>query len=426
MIGSDTMALEEKRYPTRRMWTSASITLVLFITLVHLYFFVPRYGGISKHFNSTVSVVRTSSDVKSDSTAANDTTLLDPVQQQRLQAEQTRSAMVQAEQNLDKLVVFQHGDTILSYKQLKQDMIPLLSRGLVFLGDSTTRILYGFIYCLMEGLYDDEYSIEGDKRCNDFQQSIKQKCGGMGGKVSCSLQASFQSYTNLTLQFKANFHLGRVEGQAEEELKSSSKKNERRIYYFGVPCLHELWSPGGREQFCFSNSTDWPRLFTNFYNSIQTSIDSNSSIVMIGTTPRLCEEKLGNELALVNAFQRRERFHSQGNRKDLIQLYNNKLPKQYKLDMNYTGPVPVLRQWRANHTYDDSMFNDNGAVQCNQQGLNALLRETRHDSFDPIYVDMYNATIGGCNDTPDGRHFYGRSRLRQVSLILKAFKVYGK
>jgi hypothetical protein len=144
---------------------------------------------------------------------------------------------------------------------------------------------------------------------------------------------------------------------------------------------------------------------------------------MIATTVSICESKMGNEGALVDTWLRRQELVVNSSA-GLIHFYNQGFNESFsskRLPPDYHGPVKSVESFRANHGFDHSMFNENGAVHCSEAGLEAILdREDDDDMFrNFVILDIHGATKNACNDTTDGRHYRGLTRRRQVSLLLR-------
>jgi hypothetical protein len=311
----------------------------------------------------------------------------------------------------DNFVTLTVNDTWLpgSYKELEKLMIPLLKKGLILIGDSTTRVLYGFLHCLMEGVYRNEDVKIGESRCRDMQNQLKTKCKEMENRNACESIASFSNYGTY-LRYEPNYHLGAM--GLLPKTKALIEESNGKFIFFGLPCLHDLWSPGGRERATRSqHPSTWSMRFEALYESISHVIGSN--VPMIGTSVTLCDKKIGNELRMVHAYLSRENMTA-----ELIDHYNM---NGGKLLRNYTGPVPALTPFYSGHSADNATFSENGNAHCTKAALDALMRKSQ---FYPYLIDIRGVTKKGCNNTPDGRH-YGASTLFNVgSLLLKTAHIF--
>jgi hypothetical protein len=148
--------------------------------------------------------------------------------------------------------------------------------------------------------------------------------------------------------------------------------------------------------------------------------------MFVGTAVALCDSKLGVEKQLIDAYLR----GSDTKNERLIDYYNRqKVDPSKLLALNHSGTFPVWKSFRANHSCDNSLFDETGALKCSATGLSVL---EQHELFTSAIgvdeqrnkitvLDMHGATVNACDNTPDGRHYsQGPPMRRQLTLLLKA------
>ena len=351
----------------------------------------------------------------------------------------------------------------------------IIENGLVLMGDSTVRILYGFIWCLVDGL-----AIDGDV-CIERLVHLKATCHGAVIGPECKQKAEFSNFqgkdqnkspkmrnlatnnTNNNKQdndktktttkakdqpTKANSTktkdqptkakstkttLPNTNNEASLELlpfykigsshwpdvnkvfpPSSPKRNKKKIVVAGMPCLHALWSPGFREMDVKPNLDDLPRLLDSYYNYLETAFP-NQWVVSLPVT--LALDKLGAELDLIE-------WYLKGIPLDAGDAASKKLSDWYTIKERsklpsdpYSGLIPVMTPNRQHHEADDTLFDDYGVKACTAVGLRNLPPGA-------TVVDIQAATVGGSDDTDDGRHYHkGQTVRKELTLLLKTIRV---
>eukprot|EP00040_Diaphanoeca_grandis_P041958 m.263856 g.263856 ORF g.263856 m.263856 type:complete len:393 (-) comp52751_c0_seq1:155-1333(-) len=328
--------------------------------------------------------------------------------------------------SLKGFVGVNHAAPLMSFAELKRHLLPILRGGLTLLGDSTTRSMFVFIQNLMNGCFDiardstsgtitdGEGGSATDRRkfwksraaCSIDDQEVKAKCNS--NESACDgLRAVFTHNDDLVLEFRA--HTRFIDRLDTDSLRT-------KAVYASMPCLHSLWSPGMRENFCGSasyaaslhlHSRDWLADIAEFASA------ANS--VMIGTTTGVCDSKRGDEGTLIRLFNRGASFGSQPNAAGLVASYNRGVPLDEQLPPNFDGLVPARDSQRTNTT----MYNQFGALDCTLKGLLALQEASA--SFHPAILDMGAATSPACDDhwTHDGIHRCCDPLRKQVQLLLE-------
>lgn len=326
------------------------------------------------------------------------------------------------EELINLLPHFVASDEILSFHELEVQWTPILQdQGIVLFGDSTSRLLYNKLWCLMEGIFREE---NRERECSKAgKESLKatgQACT-LTNSEKCIFQAALtnKSAPAIKLYYGAHYSLNPLPVKTRELIQPLA-----RFVFFGMPCLHSLWSPGSREKYVYTEYPKWSRNFDDFYNSIEPLASLNGMDVLLGTPVTVCEEKFEAESELIRAYLAEERFGDDPNKaKHQIEYYNYGFKKSIKgaLPHDYRGPIPVLRDFRANHSADNALFDQGGVLECTVTGLTAL--HQRHGVLNGNFVvaDLQGATSNGCNGTDDGRHYIlGVPLRRQLTLLLRA------
>lgn len=332
-----------------------------------------------------------------------------------------------AAKRLDELqtgaIALKNDDHVLSYDELEEQFTSLLqTRGLVMIGDSTVRVLYGAIWCLVEGMYKNHQSggNNEDRICVALQERLKRKCKN-AARADCDTKAAFTNTMNASLEYIPNNYLGRLQFPG---LMQQVNFTENKIAYAGMPCLHSLWSPGGREQGVFHGLyPQWPQLFDTLYTQLGDAVVNNNNKLLLGTTVTSCDQKAGTEQELIQAYLADETLPLHNDKKKtkrLVDFYNVNLKPVHRLSAtNFSGPIPVIRPKHASHAMDASLFDEGGAAACSVVGLESLTSTTM--AIATSVVDMHGATANGCDDTSDGHHYTrGVTLRRQLTLLLKA------
>ena len=334
-----------------------------------------------------------------------------------------------------------------SMDKLEQRLVKLLRQsgndGLIMVGDSTTRLLYGSMWCLLEGLWrnstdNDDGPPSAPQPCQQLQGRLKRNCNGDGkSPTRCDRKATLTNpdYADLNLQFLPNYHLGAM-NEKENFPDKDNSNNSNHTVFAGLPCLHSLWSPGSREHFVRSLYKDWPALFEQFYNDLLEL--PTKTTLLLGTTVTLCDKRLGTEKMLIDRYLRNETVTSGTPQQtaELISFYNAGVHDETcLLPSNYTGTLPVWKkEERGHHQADQALFDEAGGRECNRLGLEALLTKLKQEKEEKgaaagappriKLVDMHGATsVNGCKDTMDGRHYgMGASLVRQLVVLFDAME----
>ena len=344
----------------------------------------------------------------------------------------------------------------------------LREEGLMLIGDSTMRVLYGNLICLMDGFFDDANK-KTRRECRELQKDLKERCQEeQQDGADCEKMAHFSNTDNSTeglrLQFHPSSKLGEFTGNYQPGFgmremdslmtKLKSESGSKNIY-IGMPCLHSLWSPGSREKFTHPKSQkDWPRAWQALYADIAHLADSlevyssnsnenqkndttSSHTIFVGVTTALCNGKLGNEKWLIDEYLLGSPLpipNDDESTTKLISGWNHGLQENQKIENDYTGPIPLLfENIHGNHSEDENLFDEAGGAFCSCYGLKQFLdfsATKKNETITgnrtvspvrPVVVDMHSATVNGCDDTDDGRHYeYGKVFKRQLSLLLRA------
>ena len=315
----------------------------------------------------------------------------------------------------------EQADEILGYPELAKQFRPLLQqRGLLMMGDSTSRMLFGALWCVMDGIFP----ADGDNNlsaCDGRQEALKKKCRASMNSSECGLRASFSkesaTFSNETANFHLSFQRHQDVGWLDDRVVEVMRDNRDRFIFFLLPCLHALWAPGGREKSVRSRYPSWNTSFHELYTSVEQANPAHS--FLLGTTVAVCDSKLW-ETPLIEMYLQGENFVN-GEPSHEFKLYNAQ--RNTSLHANYSGPVPVMSSFRENHTCDNSLSDEGGALKCSSVGLEVLLEHTLITNPAVRVVDMHGATEFGCNDTDDGRHYKrGLTLRRELTLLLRAMQ----
>jgi hypothetical protein len=380
-----------------------------------------------------------------------------PYERVQQHAKESLQEMKALEQQLgDHFVPWISGvdDIQLDYHSLEQDTVAMLRRlhpnGLLLLGDSTTRQIYGFLWCLLEGKFRNITSeYEGLSACNRLQEQLKDQCSEREdnpGIDECQKRATFTNpdYADLRLEHRPHYDLQNYSGFAMEAVRDilNEKRGGGGVIYTGLPCLHSLWSPGGREIFVRPRYQEWPLLFDQLYHQMleaaaaadaadttpnattTTATHTPTTAFLFGTSHTLCNARLGMEKQRIDMYLQGIPISSLPleQQKQFRDGYDRPLPCE-----NYTGVFPPLMDFRANHTTngeDYNLYDDNGSMECSKIGMESFARVHSNVSVAPsaaftYILDMRSATMDGCNHTWDGTHYQPPIQMKKAALILK-------
>jgi hypothetical protein len=314
-----------------------------------------------------------------------------------------------------RFISLKDNDEILTFQELEEEYRPLLQRrGLLIMGDSTSRILFGSLWCLIEGVFRSQGAQDKDV-CGERLKSLKERCEApMASGEQCDLIATFTNETTpLHLQFQRNWNIGKMSAGL---LKTMSNNRNRFIFYM-LPCLHALWMPGGREKDIHTEYPSWNGSFQEFFNSMEEADPAHG--LLVATSVTLCDRKLW-EKPLVDMYLEGKEFVN-GKPISILNLY--KYQGRTTLPANYSGPIPVLQSFRENHTCDNALFDEAGNLKCTAVGLEVLSQHHLMKNPAVKVLDMHGATEFGCDDTNDGRHYTrGLSLRRELTLLLRAMQ----
>ena len=314
----------------------------------------------------------------------------------------------------DRFTRLKNDDEILTYEQLAQQFRPLLQeRGLLMVGDSTARLLFVALWCVVDGFFPSD-GIHSDSVCIQRQKELKEKCHTMmENGEQCAPRAAFSNETtNLYLEFQSTWRIKKLEDYVVKAMGNSSD----RFIFCNLPCLHALWIPGGFE--APSIDAEYPQWSTHLHNFFTSIEESNPSYsFLLGTPVTVCDSKLWQK-PLVEMYLQDENFVN-GSPHDRFSLMRQKPT----LPANYSGPVPVAKSGRKNHNCDNALFDEGGALRCTSVGLEVLSQHSLLNNPTVTIVDMHDATENGCDDANDGVHYIrGLTLQRQLTLLLKAMQ----
>ena len=400
---------------------AAAALLVALIMIIREISLVLRYDSDRETTSETVTNEWSMNEIVAD---------LD--RQQQLQAQQrpvnwTRLHLAEKQKTQRELHVLKRklqsrftrltkDDEILSYKQLARQFRPLLrKRGLLVVGDSSSRLIFVTLWCLMDGFFPSDEDRDGSV-CHNRQKELKEKCQALTnlGRQCDHLATFSDGKSSLHLQFQRNWLIETIQHNIVEAIGS----NRDRFILYMVPCLHSLWMPGGREVDIHNAYPNWTSNFNDFYSSLEESNPAHS--LLLGTTVTVCDSKLW-ERPLVEMYLQGKNFIN-GEPRHEFNLYTYQ--GRANLSAKYSGPVPVLKSFRENHTCDNSLFDEGGVLKCTAVGLEVLSQHSLLTNPTVKILDMHDATKDGCNDTLDGRHYLrGLTLRRQLTLLLKAMQM---
>ena len=315
-----------------------------------------------------------------------------------------------------QIMKLKDADEILSYQELEKHFRPLLQeKGLLMVGDSTTRYLFGTLWCLMDRIF----SSDGDndwKVCHQRQKKMKAGCQTMmdnGEHCQLTIPTFANATTNLHLQFQWSWRIGKLPNNTVNIMAD----NRDRFIFYMMPCLHELWTPGGREKHV-PEYPSWNSSFDDLFTSVEQA--NPAYAFLLGTAVAVCDSKLW-DTALIKMYLEGKSFVNGEPRNEFsIYAYQGRA----NLSAKYSGPVPVLKSFRENHTCDNSLFDEGGVLKCTAVGLEVLSQHSLLTNPTVKILDMHDATKDRCNDTLDGRHYIrGLALRRQLTLLLKAMQI---
>jgi hypothetical protein len=335
----------------------------------------------------------------------------------------------------------------LTYESFKQQLVAFFQhhQSLVLIGDSTTRRIFGFLWCLMDDKYTSQNGTkpEGCAKLHDF---LFVNCN-LGKQDICPPKANFSNpdFANFTLAFRPGYKLAEFDPYTIETVRQRPS-----VVFVGLACLHSLWSPGRREVRVSTKYEDWPEHFEEQYAQIEdallltpdpehpgttTNVSFNlflpatTSTTLLFATPNfLCNDKRGPEMEMIDAYLHDIPLSDLApkSQQRIRDTYNLQLKEVQKLPDNYTGMLPVLQSYRTDHTEEDfALFNDNGSWECGKIATETLLRHfwknsSKRPLLDTYVLDMRSATTDACEFTRDGVHYSDAILLQKASLILKA------
>jgi len=334
--------------------------------------------------------------------------------------ERTQKDLVELKRKMDsRFISLKENDEILTFQELEDQYRPLLQgRGLLMMGDSTTRLLFGKLWCLIEGVFRTQEDEDQDQ-CSPRLHKLKSRCeASMSLGEQCQLTATFTNETTpINLQFQNKWEIGKI----VPELRKILSNNRDRFIFYMLPCLHALWMPGGRERTIHTEYPSWNGSFQEFFNSLEEADPAHTFFV--ATSVAMCESKLW-EMPLVEMYLQDKHFVN-GEPRDILKLYEYQgmTRRPVPLPANYSGPIPVLQSFRENHTCDNALFDEAGNLRCMAVGLDVLMQHSLMKNPAVKVLDMHGATAFGCDDTDDGRHYTrGLSLRRELTLLLRAMQ----
>ena len=281
---------------------------------------------------------------------------------------------------------------------------------LLFIGDSTARVLFVALWCLMEDIEP------GTAECRERQKEAKAHCQNttIDDDNACDGTALFRNGFDGTLEYAHRYHLSGTESANLTARFPDIRTNTNRSIFVGMPCLHCLWSPGGRETDVTTTYPQWSEQFQAMYGELDTVLPPRRW--SIGTPVTMVDDQLGDDGTLIDWYLHGQWFNaSDSESANLIRRYNYNTDDRF-VPNNYTGPIEPLVEGRADHAWDDALFDDTGGKACALHGLRAA-------PTDQWIVDIGQATADCPDDSRDGRHYaMGLALRRQLVLLLRMMK----
>lgn len=337
----------------------------------------------------------------------------------------------------------------LFYDTFKQEVVQFFQQhqSLVLIGDSTTRRIFGFLWCLLDDKFHNVTTPQ-EKRlaCADLQNFLLGHCN-VGNNDKCPKRANFTNpdYANFTMAFRPGYKLAKF-----QPYTMNAVRNRPSVLYIGLACLHSLWSLGRREIIAWIQYKDWPVLFGEQLAQIQDALlaeaaesnvqlpSSSSNVdesystsatrVLLGTPNCVCKDKMKAETEMIDMYLRDTPLSnlSLNDQQRIRENYNRQLDERWKLPENYTGVLPVIKPYRFHHTQEDfALFNDDGSRECSKIAMETLLshfwkNSSKSPLLDAYVLDMRSATANACDFSMDGYHYGDIILMQKASLILKA------
>jgi hypothetical protein len=297
--------------------------------------------------------------------------------------------------------------------------------GLLMLGDSITRSLFKRITCILDDLDETDCAERG----SDYKN---QRCE----HGTCHWFANRTDGFILEFDWLLSFG-GR---ESPQTLQNGIRFSKAASLYIGLPGLHEVWIPGGRE-------LEVTRQDDTF--NLLTAIEGRLSVVagdgrqtVVGTATPVClfgadgNGEMAAEGRLLAMYLDGAELEGEKHSKE-IKAYNlqltetntERMPKWQKarllahrhqaLGPSYHGPIVPIRKCCTNHRCDNETFNNNGIANFNAVALRAVAR------FPTLRVaDAWKATIGHeCSGTTDGRHFNKYGEMKLLATVIDTFSV---
>ncbi|KAI2501866.1 hypothetical protein MHU86_12558 [Fragilaria crotonensis] len=232
------------------------------------------------------------------------------------EAEKTKQDLqVLKDKMQSRFITLDPSEEILNYRQLEEQFRPLLqARGILFMGDSTTRLLFGNLWCLMEGAYRSEAEFV-ENVCQERLDEMKGKCQFAG--TPCRILANFTNGTTpIHLEFEVQWFVGEMEGHVVDVIR----RNRNRFIFYLMPCIHQLWLPGSMEKYVDKLYPTCYPFFPDLYTSIEKANPAHT--FFFGTTTAICDSKLWAK-KMVDMYLEEKEFVD-GTPRPLATMYRNK------------------------------------------------------------------------------------------------------
>ena len=312
-----------------------------------------------------------------------------------------------------------------------------LGHGLLLLGDSTTRNLYVRLCAVLNGGSEEQQSAEferlkhqaiegnthaGITRCPRLQTTSEQPFP--------LWYVSMYKGSDLRKVLPAVANASAMQGW---ETDGGALTNPRYVYW-GLPVLHELWSPGDRERFAAACTE---RRVASDYDQMASGLASAAGVsgrtLMAGLGGSMCmcgSQEAGRccgtkactgECAVVDAYARNL---------SLIDCSGGDLSWVEQRRNRSSSPVETADWWeRVTHGRVDAAtpacaqpsmrsftFDDAGV-----QHVNALMAAAVRRSRIPL-LDMHTVSAGRCGSSVvgDGRHYSASLVQVQIAVLFEA------
>lgn len=307
-------------------------------------------------------------------------------------------------------------EEILNYKQLEEEFRPLLQeRGMLIMGDSTSRMLFVILWCLLEGEFRSDVEMVED-RCVGRLVELQAKCSFSG--PPCNVLANFTNETSpIHLQYVAQWVIEEMKGDVPDVYDVVRDNRDRFIFYL-FPCLHQLWVPGAFEVHI---NTVYPAchpvpqyLFASFEKA------NITHSLLFGTTTAVCDSKLWTA-PMIDMYLEGRKFVNR-TPEAIVKMYVHDY--WAPLAANYCGTLPVITSSRQDHQCDNFLFDDAGGLNCMAVCLEALAQHSLFNNNAAVKVlDIRGASEFGCEDTHDGLHYrHGLALRRQLMVLLRGMQ----